>query len=36
MRFWILIFVVLAGLAGMLTPFIIDAHHWWPRRQRKK
>jgi hypothetical protein len=31
---WILIFAVCA--AGLIAPFLIDAHHWWPRKPKKK
>jgi len=32
----VFVFVVLAALAGLLTPILIDARHWWPRKPPKK
>ena len=28
--------LILACLAGLVAPVLVDAHHWWPRKPKKK
>ncbi len=30
------VLVILVSLAGLIAPVLVDAHHWWPRKSRKK
>jgi len=29
------VFVVIVCIAALLSPVLIDAHHWWPRKRKK-
>jgi hypothetical protein len=28
--------LVIAGAAGLIAPFLVDSHHWWLRKSKKK
>jgi hypothetical protein len=30
------VLVVLVCLAALLAPAFVDAHHWWPRKAKRK
>jgi hypothetical protein len=34
-RFLVSALLVLVCLGGLVAPFFVDAHHWWPRRPKK-
>jgi hypothetical protein len=31
-----ILLLVGVGLVAMLTPFLIDGHHWWPRKPQQE
>ncbi len=35
-NFAMLILVLLLCAGGLLSPILIDAHHWWPRERKTK
>ena len=30
------VLVILVCLAGVVAPILVDGHHWWPRKPKKK
>ena len=30
------VLMILASLAAIVAPVLVDAHHWWPRKSKKK
>jgi hypothetical protein len=35
-RSLVTLLVILVCLAGIVAPVFVDAHHWWPRKSKKR